>query len=277
MVADADDLASCSNCSTAHQKCQVLYLQSFYVGLEQISTCHSQRCIRKMETECSEIAFQERLLTMTRNTTLTTFGLLAALAGAAIAPAMANDQGDKNNARNLALGGVAVAAYGLFSHNNTATLLGAAGAALAGSQYEKNRKDQSQDSGRYYHYNNYGNNNNYGDGGYDRNGYDRNGFNRDGYNHNGYNRDGYNRDGFNRDGFNRDGDNRNGDNQNRNNQYQDNQYRDNQNGRGWNGNNRDNQNQDNRGEDQDNRGQDRNNGSRDGDNRDNGHWNDDRN
>ncbi len=165
-----------------------------------------------METERSDEGFQERRLTMTRNTTLTTFGLLAALAGASIAPAMANEQSDKNNARNLALGGVAVAAYGLFTHNNAATLLGAAGAALAGSQYEHDRQQQSQDSGRFYHYNNYGNGgyNNYNNGGYDHNGYNRDG----------YNRDGYNRNGVDRDGDNQDGRNRGGDNQNRSNQNQ---------------------------------------------------------
>lgn len=194
---------------------------------------------------------------MTRNTTLTTFGLLAAFAAASIAPAMANDQGDKNNARNLALGGVAVAAYGLFTHNNTATLLGAAGAALAGSQYEKDRQDQSQDSGRYYHYNNYG--------GYDRNGYDHNGYNHDGFNRDGYNRDGFNRAGSDRDGRNRDGNNRDGRDGN---PYQNNQHRSNQSGRGWNGDNQDNQYRDNRGQDQ--------NGSRN-DNHDNGQWNDNRN
>ena len=53
---------------------------------------------------------------MTRNTKLTTLGLLAALAGASIVPAMADPwggsgslQNNKNNARNLALGAAAVA------------------------------------------------------------------------------------------------------------------------------------------------------------------------
>ena len=195
---------------------------------------------------------------MTR-TKLTTFGLLALMAGASIAPAMANDQSDKNNSRNLAIGGAAVAAFGLFSHNNTVTLLGAAGAALAGSQYEKDRQDQSQDHGRYYHYNRDG------DNGYDRNGYNHDGYNRDGFNHDGFNRDGYNRDGFNRDGYNHDGfsrdgfnregynrggfdrhgDNRDGFNQNRDNQNRDNQNRD---GRNYDQNNRDQNNRDRNGD-----------------------------
>ena len=229
-----------------------------------------------METGRCEDALSERRLTMTRNTTLTTFGLLAALVGASVAPAMANQQSDKNNARNLALGGVAVAAYGLLTHNTGATVLGAAGAAIAGSQYEQDRQNQSRDSGRYYHYNNDGG---YGRDGYDHNGYNRDGFNRDGYNHDGYNRDGFNRNGFDRDGGSRGEDNRNGHNWNGGNQYRDNQYRnnqnrDNQNGRGWNGNNQDHQYQDNRGQDQ-NGSHDRDNHN--GDDRDNGQWNDDRN
>lgn len=145
---------------------------------------------------------------MTMITKLTTFGLLAALAGASVAPVLADQQSDKNNMRNLALGGAAVALYGVLNHNNAATIIGAAGAGLAGSQYEKDRKNQSQNNGRYYHYNNNGDNryNDY------NNGYNRDGYNRDGYNRDGYNRDGYNRDGYSRNGYNRDGYSRNGDN-----------------------------------------------------------------
>ena len=66
-------------------------------------------------------------------------------------------QSNKNTMRDLAIGGVAVAGYGLLNHNTTATVLGAAGAALAGSQYENARKEQSRQSSRYgngrrYHY-----------------------------------------------------------------------------------------------------------------------------
>ena len=166
--------------------------------LEQIFAALSQEGIREMETKrVLKRTFQERLLIMTRNTKLTTFGLLAVFAGASALPAMAdswgggNLQNNKNNARNLALGGAAVAAYGLLTHNSTATLLGAAGAALAGSQYERDSQIQSRDNGRFYDYHNYGN------GGYDRDGYNRDGFNHDGYNRSGFNHNGYNRDGFN--------------------------------------------------------------------------------
>ena len=53
-------------------------------------------------------------------------------------------QKNKNNMRNLAIGGAAVAGYGLLNHNSTATALGAAGAALAGNSYENARKQQSK-------------------------------------------------------------------------------------------------------------------------------------
>ncbi len=162
---------------------------------------------------------------MTLTTKMTTLGLIAALAGASLAPAMANDQSDKNNARNLAIGGGAVALYGLLNHNNVATLLGAAGAALAGSQYEKDRKDQSQDNSRYYYR-----------GGY--NGYN-NGFDRNGYDNSGYNRDGFNRDGRDRDGHDRNYRNSND------NQYRDNRGNDNWNQGNHNGWNQGNQNQNN--------------------------------
>lgn len=162
---------------------------------------------------------------MTLTSKMTTLGLIATLAGASLAPAMANDQSDKNNARNLALGGAAVALYGILNHNGTATLLGAAGAAIGGSQYEKDRQDQSYGNRRYYRYNQGGYNN-----GYDRNDYDNNGFNRDGWNQDGYNHDGFNRDGYNRNGFDRDGHDRNyRDNQGNNNWHQDDN---NQNNRG---------------------------------------------
>jgi len=85
---------------------------------------------------------------------LTTWGLLATLAATAVTPALADaasDQKAKNTMRNLTIAGAAVAAYGLLNHNTTLGLLGAGGAALAGSQYEKDRKQQSQNSHRYYY------------------------------------------------------------------------------------------------------------------------------
>ena len=118
---------------------------------------------------------------MQRTATLTTLGLLAAFGTTAMAPAAVladNDsarQQNKNLMRNLAIGGAAIAGYGLLSHNNTLALLGAAGGALAGSQYEKARHnqsvDQSRDDSRYYRHNggdyeNYGGRDNNRDGGY---------------------------------------------------------------------------------------------------------------
>ena len=90
-------------------------------------------------------------MTRTTNKTAkyTTLGLLATLAATVSTPVLADQQGDKNNLRNLAIAGAAVAGYGLLSHNNTATLLGAAGAVIAGSQYENVRQQQSQDNGYY--------------------------------------------------------------------------------------------------------------------------------
>ena len=97
---------------------------------------------------------------MKRTTRYTTLGLLAAFGTTAVVPmaAMAgNDsarQSNKNLMRDLAIGGAAIAGYGLLNHNNNLTLLGAAGAALAGSQYEKARHnqsvDQSRDDSHYY-------------------------------------------------------------------------------------------------------------------------------
>ena len=112
---------------------------------------------------------------MKRTAKLTTLGLLAAFGTTALAPAavLADNnsarQQNKNLMRNLALGGAAIAGLGLLNHNNGLALLGAAGAALAGSQYEKARHnqsaDQSRDDARYYRhrgdggdYENYGGN-----------------------------------------------------------------------------------------------------------------------
>lgn len=63
-------------------------------------------------------------------------------------------QKNKNNMRNLAIGGAAVAGYGLLNHNSTATVLGAGAAALAGNSYENARKEQSKNTSarnRRYH------------------------------------------------------------------------------------------------------------------------------
>lgn len=89
-------------------------------------------------------------------------GFAAALAALTLSPAHAQDHGsrrahsasvqnNKNNMRNLAIGGAAIAGYGLLTHNSTATLLGAGGAALAGNSYENARHEQSRNSSRRYH------------------------------------------------------------------------------------------------------------------------------
>jgi hypothetical protein len=74
-----------------------------------------------------------------------------------IGPVFAADrQKKKNNWRNLAIGAGVIAGHGLLRHNNTETLIGAAGAAYSASQYEKERKAQSRESAarhRYHRYN----------------------------------------------------------------------------------------------------------------------------
>jgi len=81
----------------------------------------------------------------------------------------ANRQDSKNNWRNLALGSGAAAVAGLLTHNKTLTIIGTAGAAYSASRYEKDRKNQSEDSGwgsdrrRYHRDENRGDNRNYDD------------------------------------------------------------------------------------------------------------------
>ena len=81
----------------------------------------------------------------------TIFGLVATVATAALSPMAASAdsrQSNKNQWRNLGLGSAAVAGYGLLKHNNTATLLGAAGAAYSAKRYEDDRHSQSQNQAR---------------------------------------------------------------------------------------------------------------------------------
>ena len=127
------------------------------------------------------------------------FGLLATFALSSIAPAFAgpdNRQNTKNQWRNLATVGAAIAGYGLLKHNQTATILGAAGAAYSANRYEKDRRSQSQNNdyrGRYHRTYGYDNNNNNND---NNNGYDysNNGYNNNnGYDNNGnYDNNNYN-------------------------------------------------------------------------------------
>ena len=99
-----------------------------------------------------------------------------ALSAIVLAPIAANAdslQSQKNTMRNLAIGAGALGVYGLLHHNSTLGLIGVAGAALAGNQYEKDRHQQSvNNSYRNYYYRNYdrsyyynnGNSNGYGHG-----------------------------------------------------------------------------------------------------------------
>jgi hypothetical protein len=65
-------------------------------------------------------------------------------------------QNNKNTMRNIAIGAAALGVYGLATHNTTAAVIGGVGAAIAGSQYENDRHQQSVDHNdwrydRYYH------------------------------------------------------------------------------------------------------------------------------
>ena len=83
----------------------------------------------------------------------TILGMVASVAAMALAPLAAHAdqssrQSNKNQWRNLGVAGAAVAGYGLLKHNNTATILGAAGAAYSAKRYEDDRHSQSQSQAR---------------------------------------------------------------------------------------------------------------------------------
>ena len=82
--------------------------------------------------------------------TLALWGTTLALAGGLAAPltvrAAGSRQGHKNNWRNGAIAGGAIAGYGLLKGNKAATLLGAAGTAYSANRYEQERKRQDQRS-----------------------------------------------------------------------------------------------------------------------------------
>ncbi len=82
---------------------------------------------------------------MNMTTKFTSLALLATMAAAALTPAaMADPQSDKNNMRNLGIGGAAVLGYGLLKHNTTATVLGAAAGGYGAYKYEKDRHQQDE-------------------------------------------------------------------------------------------------------------------------------------
>jgi len=104
-------------------------------------------------------------------------GLLATFALTSLTPVLASPssrQSNKNQWRNLGIAGAAIAGYGLLQHNQTATLLGAAGAAYSANRYEQDRHSQSQNNDwrtryhRSYDWNYDGNQNTrYGQNSYD--------------------------------------------------------------------------------------------------------------
>src|SRR5580700_9298 len=83
-------------------------------------------------------------MTKALKTTAVVAGLVLALSVATTAAFADSTQTQKNNWRNGAIAGGAVALYGLHNHQNTTTLLGAAGGAYALSQYERKRHQQSR-------------------------------------------------------------------------------------------------------------------------------------
>ena len=62
-----------------------------------------------------------------------------------------NDQKNKNNWRNIAIGSGVIGLYGLTHHNATATVLGGLGAAYSANKYEQARRAQSQNQRGYYY------------------------------------------------------------------------------------------------------------------------------
>lgn len=120
---------------------------------------------------------------MKRNTLITTLGLVATMGATALLPTMASAsvQNDKNNARNLEIAGAVIAGYGLLNHNTGATLLGAAGALIGNSQYQKDQNIENNWNNRWDRDNRdrgynggYDNRDYHRDGGYDNRDYHQN-------------------------------------------------------------------------------------------------------
>lgn len=87
---------------------------------------------------------------MKRNSIYATLAAAAVCAVSMSAPVVANAQDasshrqkTKNQWRNIAIGSGAATAYGLLSHNNTVSILGAAGTLYSLNRYEHDRKSQS--------------------------------------------------------------------------------------------------------------------------------------
>ncbi len=75
---------------------------------------------------------------------------LAPVTATAAAAAQSHRQKQKNDWRNLGYLGAAVGIYGLATHQDTLTAIGAIGAIYAGSRYEEERKHQKMRQ-RTYH------------------------------------------------------------------------------------------------------------------------------
>lgn len=91
---------------------------------------------------------------MKHNSLYATFAAIAVCAVSMSAPITASAQGNLDNAshhrqktkndwRNIAIGSGAATAYGLITHNNTVSAVGAAGTLYSLSRYEHDRKSQS--------------------------------------------------------------------------------------------------------------------------------------
>jgi len=78
---------------------------------------------------------------------------LVTVAATLLAPVAANaSQSSKNTWRNLAIGGAALAGYGLLTHKDTLTGVGAAVGGYSAYRYEQDRHHQSQESSWRHHY-----------------------------------------------------------------------------------------------------------------------------
>ena len=75
------------------------------------------------------------------------------MAATAVVPTVANAsvQSNKNNMRNLAIAGAAVAGYGLLTHNTGATVLGAIGGLVGLSQEQRDQNIENSWHDRWNH------------------------------------------------------------------------------------------------------------------------------
>lgn len=74
----------------------------------------------------------------------TTLGVAPTAHAQSISDLLKHKQGQKNNWRNLAIGGGALGVLGLFTKNKTLTYLGLGGGLYSAYRYEQDRKGQSK-------------------------------------------------------------------------------------------------------------------------------------